>query len=240
LITKIPFSKQVKGNFNNGEIIENKPIGFPQEGGIEKYSNIFYWANAVGIQDSTIGLHPHRGFEIMSIVLEGNIKHYDTLLQKWISLKKGDVQLIKSGSGLSHAEALQKGSRIFQIWFYPDLRKTLLHKPTYNDYSKNILPNKRGVTTIVGKDSPIKLESEGVEIFEIEFEFENKSFQIECDKDYYYSLYLMKGALKIQQVDMQKDDFIIVESEESLHIEVSDGGCLLYIKSPIITSYPTY
>ena len=34
----------------------------------------------------------------------------------------------------------------------------------------------------------------------------------------------MKGALKIQQVDMQKDDFIIVESEESLHIEVSDGG----------------
>ena len=238
MITKIPFSKQVKGNFNNGEIIENKPIGFPQEGGIEKYSNIFYWANAVGIQDSTIGLHPHRGFEIMSIVLEGNLKHYDTLLQKWISLKKGDVQLIKSGSGLSHAEALQKGSRIFQIWFYPDLRKTLLHKPTYNDYCKNILPNKRGVTTIVGKDSPIKLESEGVEIFEIEFE--NKSFQIECDKDYYYSLYLMKGALKIQQVDMQKDDFIIVESEESLHIEVSDGGCLLYIKSQIITSYPTY
>lgn len=238
MITKLPYKEQVKGNFNNGEIIENKPIGFPQEGGLEKYSNIFYWANAIGMEDSTIGLHPHRGFEIMSIVLEGNIKHYDTLLQKWIALKKGDIQLIKSGSGISHAEALEKGSRIFQIWFYPDLRKTLLHKPTYNDYTNDTLPNIDGITTIVGKDSPIKLESEGVEMFKIEFE--NKSFQIECDKDYCYSLYLIKGTIKIQQVDMQKDDFIIVESEKSLHIEVSDGGCLLYIKSPMLISYPTY
>jgi redox-sensitive bicupin YhaK (pirin superfamily) len=238
LIKKLAYSKQVKGNFNNGEIIENKPIGFPQEGGLKKYSNIFYWANAIGITNSAIELHPHRGFEIMSIVLEGNIKHYDTLLKKWISLKKGDVQLIKSGSGISHAEFLEKGSRIFQIWFYPDLRKTLLQKPTYKDYNKNILPIKEGVTTIIGKDSPIKLESERVEVFEIEFA--KKSFEIECDKDYYYSLYLIKGTIKIQQVDMQKDDFIIVESEKSLHIEVSDGGCLLYIKSPIFTSYPTY
>ena len=238
MITKLPYSKQVKGNFNQGEIIENKPIGFPQEGGTKRYSNIFYWANAIGLKDSTIGLHPHRGFEIMSIVLQGNIKHYDTLQNKWISLKKGDIQLIKSGSGISHAEHLEKDSRIFQIWFYPDLRKTLLHKPTYKDYTKNEFPKTNNVTTIIGKHSPIDLESEGVEIFEIEFE--NKSFQIECDNDYYYSIYVIKGALKIQQVDMHKDDFIIVESEESLHIEVSEGGCLLYIKSPIVTSYPTY
>jgi redox-sensitive bicupin YhaK (pirin superfamily) len=238
LIKKISLEQQVKGNFNNGEIIENKPIGFPQEGGLEKYSNIFYWANAVGIKDSTIGLHPHRGFEIMSIVLEGNIKHYDTLLKEWIPLAKGDVQLIKSGSGISHAELLEKGAKIFQIWFYPDLRKTLLQKPSYKDYTKNILPKINGVKTIVGKDSPISLDSEGVKVYEIEFE--SNSFQIECKKENYISLYLISGALKIQQVDMQKDDFIIVENEESLHIEVSEGGCLLYIESPIVTSYPTY
>ena len=35
---------QVDGKFNNGEILEKKPIGFPQDGGISKpYSNIFYW-----------------------------------------------------------------------------------------------------------------------------------------------------------------------------------------------------
>ncbi len=38
---------QVDGNFNSGEILEKKPIGFPQDNGILKpYSNIFYWAHA--------------------------------------------------------------------------------------------------------------------------------------------------------------------------------------------------
>ena len=38
---------QVDGSFNNGEILEKKPIGFPQDGGVSKpYSNIFYWAHA--------------------------------------------------------------------------------------------------------------------------------------------------------------------------------------------------
>ena len=40
-------NKQASGNFNNGEILENKPIGFPQDGGLLKpYSNLFYWAHA--------------------------------------------------------------------------------------------------------------------------------------------------------------------------------------------------
>ena len=29
-------NKQASGNFNNGEILENKPIGFPQDGGLLK------------------------------------------------------------------------------------------------------------------------------------------------------------------------------------------------------------
>ena len=32
---------QADGNFNNGEILEKKPIGFPKDGGLSKpYSNI--------------------------------------------------------------------------------------------------------------------------------------------------------------------------------------------------------
>jgi hypothetical protein len=34
--------EQAKGSFNHGEIIENKPIGFPQDGGkVRPYSNLF-------------------------------------------------------------------------------------------------------------------------------------------------------------------------------------------------------
>ena len=35
-------SDQAKGSFNSGEILENKPIGFPQDGGkLKPYSNLF-------------------------------------------------------------------------------------------------------------------------------------------------------------------------------------------------------
>ena len=64
-----PISLQAKGNFNNGEILENKPIGFPSDGGkLKPYSNLFYWAHAwTNSKKSTIGLHPHRGFGISSL-----------------------------------------------------------------------------------------------------------------------------------------------------------------------------
>ena len=98
MIEVIKKQEQAYGEFNGGEIIENKPIGFPKEGGkIKPYSNIFYWAHAKAEKESTIGLHPHKGFEIISFVLSGSIKHYDTLLKKWINLNKGDIQVIKSG-----------------------------------------------------------------------------------------------------------------------------------------------
>ena len=60
---------------NNGEILENKPIGFPGDGGkLKPYSNIFYWLMRGQDQKSTIGLHPHQGFEICSFVLYSKAK----------------------------------------------------------------------------------------------------------------------------------------------------------------------
>ena len=130
-------SEQAEGNFNNGEILEKKPIGFPQDGGKSRpYSNIFYWAHAwTNEKKSTIGLHPHQGFEICSFILNGKINHYDTKQERWITLEKGDVQIIRAGKGISHAEELLENSEIFQIWFDPDLSKSLMNDASYDDYS---------------------------------------------------------------------------------------------------------
>ena len=123
---------QASGNFNNGQILEKKPIGFPQDGGqLSPYSNLFYWAHAwAPDKDSTIGLHPHRGFEICSFVLKGEIEHYDTLIEKWITLKKGDVQVIKAGKGISHSDKLKSNSEILQIWFDPTIQQYLYIEPS--------------------------------------------------------------------------------------------------------------
>ena len=239
MIQHYNISDQAYGEFNGGDIIENKPLGFPQDSGkLKPYSNLFYWAHASARKDSVIGLHPHRGFEIMSIVLEGNIQHYDTLLKQWIPLEKGDVQLIQSGSGISHAEAMQSESEIFQIWFNPDLRKTLSHPAKYLDVKGKDLPQTNHITTIVGKDSPIQLESEKIEITEIALQV--GKFQMNIEKEFYYSLYLIEGQLMIYQVRVSKDDFFIVEDEESLNYEVLVNGRMLCIKSPVTLSYPVY
>jgi redox-sensitive bicupin YhaK (pirin superfamily) len=239
MIKHYPFSNQVYGEFNGGDIIENKPIGFPQDGGeLKPYSNIFYWAHASAKKDSVIGLHPHRGFEIMSIVIEGSIQHYDTLLKRWIPLEKGDVQLIQSGSGISHAEAMKSESKIFQIWFNPDLRKTLGEAAKYIDVKSNDLPKNDNFTTIVGENSPIHLDSEKIQIHHIELQ--KGCFDMKIDKEYYYSFYLIEGELKIQQVHVQKDDFFLVEDVKSLNYEVLVNGRMLCIKSPITVSYPVY
>ena len=43
----IPIASQGRGSFNNGQILENKPIGFPQDGGfVRPVSSLFYWARA--------------------------------------------------------------------------------------------------------------------------------------------------------------------------------------------------
>ena len=239
MIKHYKISDQAYGEFNCGEIIENKPVGFLQDGGkLKPYSNIFYWAHASAKKDSVIGLHPHRGFEIMSIVLEGNIKHYDTLLKKWITLEKGDVQLIQSGSGISHSEAMQNESEIFQIWFNPDLRKTLKHPPKYLDIKGKDLPQTNHITTIVGKDSPIRLESEKIQIDEIALQV--GKFQIDIEKEFYYSFYLIEGELMICQVSVSKDDFFIVENEDTFNYEVLVNGRMLCVKSPVNLSYPVY
>ena len=126
---------QANGNFNNGEILEKKPIGFPQDGGkLKPYSNLFYWAHAwTTNRKSTIGLHPHQGFGICSFVLKGKINHYDTKQNKWITLSEGDVQIIRSRNGISHSEEIGHKSEIFQIWFDPDISRSLKKEASTND-----------------------------------------------------------------------------------------------------------
>jgi len=47
MIKHYNISNQAYGEFNGGGIIENKPIGFTQDGGkLKPYSNLFYWAHA--------------------------------------------------------------------------------------------------------------------------------------------------------------------------------------------------
>ena len=235
---------QADGNFNYGEILEKKPIGFPQDGGkLKPYSNLFYWAHAwTPGTKSTIGLHPHQGFEICSFVLKGNINHFDTKQNKWIPLKEGDVQIIRSGNGISHAEEIDDNSEIFQIWFDPDLSKSLKKEATYDDYSskdfKLIDKGNRSFKVIVGEGSPMHMDSENVCINEHYLSKGNHSFDI--GKNLIHSYFIIEGEIILDNKKLEKGTFFTVSSENEVIFESSETTKIFEIISPLNPSYRTY
>ena len=239
----IPKEQQGQGAFNGGEIVENKPIGFPREGSLVRpYSNLFYWAHARAVTDSTIGLHPHQGFEICSFILKGEIRHYDTKLQQWVPLQAGDVQIIRAGNGISHSEFMAKDAEIFQIWFDPDLNKTLGQPATYDDYRADAFPvaqlDKGTVTTLVGGDSPFRMETPGVQVQRIRLDAGTYTF--DADPDNIYSAYLLEGEALINGETSGNSDFILVESSGQVSIQTDAGADIFIIASPDRPVYRTY
>ena len=237
-------SDQASGSFNSGEILEKKPIGFPNDGGkLKPYSNIFYWAHAwTPNEKSKIGLHPHRGFEICSFVLKGKINHFDTKQNKWIPLEQGDVQVIRSGNGISHSEEICDRSEIFQIWFDPDLTKTLIKEASYSDYKSTEFPvssiKNKVVKNIIGNDSPVEIDSEGV--FVNEYLFGIGDHLIDINEGCVHSMFLMEGILSFNGTEYFAGTFFTIQFENYFQIKVLEKAKVFEIISPIKLSYNTY
>jgi len=239
----IPKAEQAYGQFNGGQIVENKPIGFPQDGGkIRPYSNLFYWAYAEAIEESTIGLHPHQGFEIMSFVLRGTIRHYDTKLKEWRELHQGDAQIIRAGNGISHAEHMYKDAVMFQIWVDPNLDQTLQQAASYSDYKSEDFPKTevegRSIKTYVGANSSFMMDTVGMEIEEWTLQEGTASIALQSNK--IYSIYVLDGALQMNGQSAGKDDFIVVSDLEHLELETKAMTQLFVIASLAQLPYKTY
>lgn len=229
---------QAYGVFNGGEIVENKPIGFPREGGPTKpYSSLFYWANAIAEVDSTIGLHPHQGFEIMSFILDGTIRHYDTKLKDWKELNIGDAQIIRAGNGISHAEHMNKNSRMFQIWVDPNLNKTMQQPASYSDYKASDIPTSShgDVAKIhyAGDKGIMQLDTTNVQIEKWKLD----GSYILSDIKHILSIYVLTNDIMVNGNKAVKDDFIIVNGKSAEFVGKAE---LFVISSARTLDYETY
>lgn len=239
----IPKAKQGSGAFNGGEIIENKPIGFPQDNSsVKPYSNLFYWAHARAVTDSTIGLHPHQGFEICSFVLNGEIRHYDTKLKEWRPLSAGDVQIIRAGNGISHSEWMGKDGEMFQIWFDPNLNKTMSQPASYDDYRASDFPEETvgstRIKTLVGSGSPFRMDTPGIEIFSLNMGVGTYKLPLPTGK--IGSAYLLEGEADFDGKTVNTNDFVLVEDQENLEIKSASNARIFVILSPAKLDYKTY
>jgi redox-sensitive bicupin YhaK (pirin superfamily) len=86
--------------------------------------------------------HPHRGIETVTYMLEGNVRHRDSLGNTGV-IGPGDVQWMTSGRGILHEEMPRRGpsGQIagFQLWVnLPAARK--MDPPRYQEVSAAAIP----------------------------------------------------------------------------------------------------
>ncbi len=68
------------------------------------------------------GKHPHNNMEIISIPLEGDLQHMDSMGNSTV-IKEGDVQVMSAGTGIQHSEYNKNKDRpvkFLQIWVFPN------------------------------------------------------------------------------------------------------------------------
>ena len=80
------------------------------------------------------GTHPHDNMEIISIPLEGDLEHKDSMGNTTV-IREGDVQVMSAGTGVFHSEYNKnqdKEVKFLQIWIFPNKRNL---KPRYDQIS---------------------------------------------------------------------------------------------------------
>jgi redox-sensitive bicupin YhaK (pirin superfamily) len=82
------------------------------------------------------GTHPHDNMEIISIPLEGDLEHKDSMGNVAI-IKNGDVQVMSAGTGITHSEYNRNKDRpvkFLQIWVFPNKQNV---RPRYDQVTLN-------------------------------------------------------------------------------------------------------
>lgn len=88
------------------------------------------WFSRVGFD-----WHPHRGFETVTYVIEGELEHIDNAGGSGV-LKAGDLQWVTTGRGVLHAELAYNRKPVHTLQLWMNLPKRLkMVEPRYQDIS---------------------------------------------------------------------------------------------------------
>jgi len=191
-----------------------------------------------------VGVHPHRGFETITIAYHGKVAHHDSFGNSGV-ISEGDVQWMTAGSGLLHKEYHEQGYseqggpfQMVQLWVNLPA-KLKMTPPKYqsienNTISKYELPNGKGKVEIIAGEykglkgtantfSPINLFNASLKKDAIvDFEFNEKNNT---------AILIVEGIVKINESETVFADKLVLfrNKGEKILVEALDDSVILIL-----------
>ncbi len=182
--------------------------------------------------------HPHDNMEIISIPLEGDLEHKDSMGNVAV-IKHGDVQVMSAGTGIFHSEYNKnrdRDTRFLQIWLFPNKKNIT---PRYDQLTLNVNDRHNKLQQIL---SPSKTDA-GVWIHQDAWfhmgRFDkgfSTSYKVRKPGNGVYA-FVLNGDITIESTPLGRRDGLGVWNKESLHITSNSKDAeVLLMDVPMVMS----
>jgi redox-sensitive bicupin YhaK (pirin superfamily) len=176
------------------------------------------------------GTHPHDNMEIISIPLEGDLEHKDSMGNTAV-IRSGDIQVMSAGTGIMHSEFNKNQDQLvkfLQIWVYPNKRNVT---PRYDQITLDKTKSKNKFQQILSPNS----DDEGVWIHQDAWfhlgNFENSTetnYQIKKKGNGVYA-FIIKGSAEIEGQPLEERDGFGVWDISDLQIKATSENTEILI-----------
>jgi redox-sensitive bicupin YhaK (pirin superfamily) len=180
------------------------------------------------------GTHPHDNMEIITIPLEGDLAHKDSMGNA-ATIKTGDVQVMSAGTGIQHSEFNPNAdlqTKLFQIWLFPKYRNV---EPRYQQITLDSTKQKNEFAQILSPNE----EDEGVWIHQDAW-----FYLSDFDKDFAKKLALKKegngfyimnieGEIEVNGEKLEKRDAIGIWETNEIEIKANSDSRFLIMEIPM-------
>jgi redox-sensitive bicupin YhaK (pirin superfamily) len=181
------------------------------------------------------GTHPHQNMEIISIPLEGDLQHKDSMGNLAV-IKKGEVQIMSAGTGVQHSEKnndSKKEVKFLQIWVFPEKQNI---QPRYDQQYFDLEANINDFVTVV---SPINSEDSGVKINQnawfsmLKLDSGKSNTYHLKDKNNGVYVFVLDGDILIGNQKLATRDGLGISETTEFNISTSTESSVLFMEVPM-------
>ncbi|MCX6181761.1 MAG: pirin family protein [Bacteroidetes bacterium] len=180
------------------------------------------------------GTHPHANMEIITIPLEGDLQHKDSMGNGTI-IKNGDVQVMSAGTGIQHSEFNaneDKAVKLLQIWVIPNKQNVT---PRYQQITLNPADRHNQLQQILSPNP----DDAGVWIHQNAWFYLSKSDQgktteytLKSEKNGIY-LFVLNGEISIADQTLSSRDAIGIWEIDTTSITAESDAEFLLMEVPM-------